>query len=401
MRLSLILLIMGAACTLAQMEPPVGADSGMASLTKGPDGAVYLTWIDTLGEAGHALRVARRKDGKWGAAETIAQGKGWFVNWADFPSLTVAADGTMLAHWLTRYGAGGRYGYGIRVARREASGWRQIHGMALDEREDYAGFLTFARGERAAIYLAPPAVHEAGHRKTVHFIEFGADGKVKRDVEVDADACSCCQTAIGRTAKGWVLAYRDHAAGEIRDIAITREIDGKWQTPVPVHEDGWKINGCPTDGPTMVTAGNRVAVTWLTRAQDQPRIQLAISSNSGASFGAPVRIDDGKGFGRPGIEMLPDGRLAVVWLERNSDEKVGIRLRLIDRDGKPGASRQVAEAPLGRGAGFPRLVHDGGQLLVIWRDGKVRSALVEIDAIRSEAGAQGVQNAQDVNRLLQ
>jgi hypothetical protein len=347
------------------------------------------------------LRVARRKDGKWGAAETIAQGKGWFVNWADFPSLTVARDGTMLAHWLTRYGAGGRYGYGIRVARREANGWKQVHGMALDEREDYAGFLTFARNERAAIYLAPPEVKEAGHRKTVHFIEFGGDGKVQRDVEVDADACSCCQTAIGKTTKGWILAYRDHAEGEIRDVAITREVDGKWQTPVPVHADGWKINGCPTDGPTLVTTGDRVAVTWLTRAQDQPRIQLAISNDGGASFRKPVRIDEGKGFGRPGIEALADGRLAIVWLERNSDEKVGIRLRLIDRDGKPQPSRQVAEAPLGRGAGFPRVVEDGKQLLVIWRDVKVRSALVEIDAIRSERGAQGIQNTQDVNRLLQ
>jgi hypothetical protein len=182
-------------------------ESGMPYLTRSADGVVHLSWIDFLTK-GHALRYARWNGKNWSKPETIATSANWFINWADFSSIAALPDGSLWAHWLPRATGGGTYGYGVKIARRDTQGnWREVHGMNLDDKEDYAGFLSFAPTTPAAFCLAPPqrsrnSHHEhtaSEHRKTARCIEFRPDGSVAGDSEVDADVCSCCQTALART----------------------------------------------------------------------------------------------------------------------------------------------------------------------------------------------------------
>lgn len=369
-----------------RVDPPALDESGMPFLTDAQAGPVVLSWTDTLGDKSHALRYSRWTGTQWSRPETIAAGKNWFVNWGDFPSLTVLADGSMLAHWLTRTESGGAYGYGIRVARKKAgaSEWRQIHGISLEEKEDYAGFLTFVPGGNAAIYLSPPALsgkaasrgHEEGHRKTVRLVSFRDNGAVETDRELDSDACSCCQTAIGRTRSGLIAAYRDHLPGEIRDISVVRFQDGTWTPPKLVHPDGWRINGCPTDGPALSADGSDVAITWLTRADDIPRIQVALSSDEGRTFHVPLRVDGGKPVGRPAIAAFDKSSYVVVWIEKTSQSDAEIRLRRVTHDGRLLPTFTVAAAAAGRSTGFPKIAVTGEQILLAWRDQRVRAALL-------------------------
>lgn len=390
MKLCLLLLacLIQAEAQFKRIDPPAAADSGMPLLVVGPDNAVYLAWTETSPSKDHALRFARWNGSGWTSPETIAEGKNWFVNWADFGSLTVLDDRTMLAHWLPRAEGGGKFGYGIRIARRDPDRpvWRQVHGMSLDEKVDYAGFLTFAPGTRAATYLAPPAVkeptaHEShgdehAHRKTARFIEFLPDGSVATDREIDADVCSCCQTALGKTRSGWIAAYRDHLPGEIRDISIVRFADGVWTQPRTLHPDGWKINGCPTDGPSLFARDSDVAIAWLTRAGDTPKIQLALSSDEGRTFRQPLRIDSGNPLGRPAITAFDQTSYLVTWLERKSDGQPEIRIRRVSRDGVASTPLIVAQAPLGRASGFPKVVVSGDNVFLAWRDERVRAMLL-------------------------
>src|SRR5690606_1333574 len=76
----------------------------------------YLSWLEATGGEGHDLRFARLDGDGWTAPTTIRSSDRFFVNWADFPSLTATSDGTLWAHWLERGEAGGR-DYGIRVGR--------------------------------------------------------------------------------------------------------------------------------------------------------------------------------------------------------------------------------------------------------------------------------------------
>src|SRR5262245_41759050 len=74
--------------TVRHEDAPAAAGSGEPNLAVGPDGRVLLSWIEPAGEGAHGLRFsARTTGGAWSAPQTIATGPGWFVNWADFPSV--------------------------------------------------------------------------------------------------------------------------------------------------------------------------------------------------------------------------------------------------------------------------------------------------------------------------
>ncbi len=354
----------------------------MPFFAHGTKGDVYLSWIDPEGSQAHALRLAKWSGAGWAQVETIAQGKNWFVNWADFPSLSVTADASMLAHWLARPESGGKYGYGIRVAHRApgpTGRWSPVAAINENDPEDYAGFLSFA-GTRAA-YLAPLERNAAvpgqahtgsGHGKSLRLAEFNAAGELSADRLLDADVCSCCQTTAVETSSGLLIAYRDHLPGEIRDISLVRIQDGRASAPEPLHRDGWRLNGCPTEGPSGASAGSSVGIAWITRAQGTSRLQLAWSQDGGAKFRPPVAADDGQPLGRPQLVALDASQFLLVWLERTA-AGADIRLRRVGTDGRIGPSVVIASVAGSRSTGLPRIAVFRDQVLVAWRENAVRA----------------------------
>ncbi|MGE3410945.1 MAG: sialidase family protein [Dehalococcoidia bacterium] len=371
------------------LSTPAGPGSGMYSLATGGDGRVYLSWLEPAGDKTHALRFARLDGGAWSAPSEIARAGDWFVNWADHPSVTAGADGTLFAHWLVTTGRSASYGYAIRAATSPDAGrtWRTAFEEGTRNVADYSGFLTFLprSGGVDAVYLTPlspddgsGAAHD--HIKTVGIARFDASGALTSRQIVDGDACSCCSTDMAETVAGPVAVYRDHDAGDIRDISIVRFVDGKWTVPAPVHRDGWHIAGCPTNGPAVAASGARVAVAWFTAAGGTPMVKVAFSGDAGASFAAPLRLDGGNPVGWADVLLLDDGRAVVSWLERTGDGVGEIRLRVAG-DGGLAAPITVATAASGRGTGIPMIARAGDAAIVAWRDGQVRTARVALSAM--------------------
>ena len=117
--------------------------------------------------------------------------------------------------------------------------------------------------------------------------------------------------------------------------------------PVARARDGWRIGGCPTNGPAVAATGHRVAVAWFTAADDRPRVQVAFSTDAGATFAAPLRIDGGQPVGWADAVLLDDGRALVSWLERTGEGTGEIRLRVVGGD-SAGTPIAVAAASSGR-----------------------------------------------------
>ena len=44
-----------------------------------------------------------------------------------------------------------------------------------------------------------------------------------------------------------------------------------------MHADGWHMEGCPVNGPSIAADGDDVVLGWFTAANDEPRVQLARS----------------------------------------------------------------------------------------------------------------------------
>ena len=158
-----------------------------------------------------------------------------------------------------------------------------------------------------------------------------------------------------------------HEGNDIRDIYVTRLVNQRWTTPVAVHNDGWRVQGCPVNGPAISARGREVAVAWFTAKGEQGRTFVAFSRDAGRTFGAPVRVDDVSSLGRVGVALLADGSAAVTWVEFSAEHSQ-FRVRRVDArgDGAAGAKWPAADIAEASGTRYPRLAQVGDELLFAW-----------------------------------
>ncbi len=206
------------------------------------------------------------------------------------------------------------------------------------------------------------------HTTAVFTTTIGVDGALGEERALDVRTCDCCQVAATLAASGPVVAYRDRSADEVRDIAVVRRVDGAWSEPQLVHNDNWQIAACPVNGPALAARGDTVVIAWFTGAQDTARVRVAYSTDAGAHFAAPVRVDGGLPAGRVDVEALDDGSAAVSWLERTDSASAEVRVRRVKRDGSMGDPVVLARSAGARASGFPRIARRGDALIVAWTD---------------------------------
>jgi len=368
-----------------EIPSPAGPGSAQPYLTAAPDGRLYLSWLEPLGASGTRLRFATRGAAGWSAPRTIAEGTDWFVNWADFPSMTVLPDGSLAAHWLVKSGDGA-YAYDVHVARSFDGGatWgapRVPHRDGTATEHGFVSLFPAGDGLLGAAWLDGRETggggghegHGAGGAMTLRYAAIGRDGATRAEALLDARVCDCCQTAAAVTSEGPVLVFRDRSPAEVRDIAIVRMQGGAWSEPRAVADDGWKIHGCPVNGPSVAADGRRVAVAWFTLANGQPHVKLAFSADAGASFGPAVVVDDGDPLGRVDTLLLDDGSALVSWLEQAGDAN-RLRVRRVRADGSLAPVVTVDAAARVRGNAFPQIARAGHAVMIAWTDDRVRTA---------------------------
>ncbi|MCC6241774.1 MAG: exo-alpha-sialidase [Gemmatimonadaceae bacterium] len=354
-----------------EMAAPSPMGSNTPSLVVDGTGRMFLSWTERRADSSVAIRLASFKDGAWDSTRTIAENRSFFVNWADFPAVSVLSDGALAAHWLEREG-GGKYAYGVRVVRSTDMGksWSAAVTPHTDGLEAEHGFVTMWPQANGALGLAwldgrKSAMPDSTREMTVRTAVMNTDGTLAREAVLDARSCDCCQVASASTTAGNVVVYRDRTSEEIRDIAAVRSTSEGWTAPVPVHADNWHYSGCPVNGPSIAARGDTVAVAWFTAAHDTARVLLAISTDGGANFAAPTRVDDGDPIGRAVIAFDASGAALVGWIERLSADSASLRVRRV-RNGNSVAAQTVSVLSAARQSGFPRMVVTGDTAYFAW-----------------------------------
>lgn len=360
------------------LDSPAGSGASLPRLTTDPEGTAWLSWVEPDGEE-HVLKFSRLEARGWSPPGEAARGAGWFVNWADFPSVVHAGDGRVGAHWLKKR-EGGPYAYDVVMSVSTDGGlsWSAPTSPHSDGTPTEHGFATLfpVAGGIGAVWLdgrntgatgeGPDGGHH-GHGGTMTLRTGGLDwtGRPLPGIELDAMTCDCCQTGAAEAAGGIVVVYRDRSAEEIRDISMTIIGPEGPKPPVPVAEDGWEMPACPVNGPAIEAKGQRVAVAWFTAASERHRVQLALSDDGGVSFGEPVLIEDGPNLGRVDVALAPDGSAVVSWLALEGKEAV-IRYRAVSPQGEPGRVSTLATTSAARSSGFPQMARSGDQLVFAW-----------------------------------
>ena len=305
---------------------PAGPSSAQPQLSASPRGLI-LSWVEREGQRA-TLRFAERTSTGWSAPRTVASGNDWFVNWADVPSVVRLASGTLVGHWLQKSGPD-TYAYDVRLSYSQDDGktWSSSfmpHSDGTKTEHGFASLFQMPGSGLGLIWLDGRAMKaQSGHgdhgnsvgAMSVRFATFDGNWKQTSEASVDLRVCECCPTAAAVTSEGPIVAFRNRTEDEVRDIYVSRLHNGKWTEAKAVHEDGWKINACPVNGPMLSARGRDVALAWFNAKDDQGRAFVAFSQDAGRSFGAPIRLDDAGALGRVDVELTSDGSAIASWIE--------------------------------------------------------------------------------------
>lgn len=342
------------------------------------DKNLFMSWTQKMNDSIYTLNYSELKKGKWTETIEITRGDNWFVNWADFPAIS-ENNGNILTYILQKSEAS-TYAYDIHMYLAgtnensvnknfilHSDSTKTEHGfVSMLPYKDDSFFVTWLDGRNTG-----GGSHDVGHSSngamSVRAASVLQTGEVVDDTLVDNKTCDCCQTSAAITPKGPIIVYRDRTDDEVRDIYISRLLDGSWTIPKPIHNDNWIINGCPVNGPKAATYNNSLVVAWFTAAKNTPKVNIIFSDDSGKSFDTPIQIDNGKPIGRVDVALLDENNALVSWME-SSENGAEIKVVKVNSNGAKQKPLIAASLSAARSSGFPQMEVFNDTVYFAWND---------------------------------
>ncbi len=372
-----------------------GERAGQPSVTVDGREGFVVTWQERDGEDSVLRFAVIDVAGAELRRGTIARGRDWFVNGADFPNLTVLDNGDWVSFYLQK-SAPDTYAYDVQVVRSldtgeswgdpvrvHRDGTRTEHGfvsmvaagddavrlvwldgrnMASDAHDEHAGAESPGHDHASADHASAGHTDAAEHM-TLRSAALNRKRVPYDEIELDELTCACCQTDAVRTDDGMLVAYRGRTGAEVRDIQLVGHHDGSWSPPRPLPADGWVIGGCPVNGPALAIAEGRVAALWPTMANGPLALKFALADGEG-HFSDAMTLTDAEGeLGRVDLAGWTGGH----WLYSRLTSAAGsatLQLALLDDAGLELKTLELAD----RVGGFPRLAVQEDVALVVWAE---------------------------------
>lgn len=342
-----------------------------------------MSWLEEENSL-HHLKYSMFEEGAWTEPQNIASDSTWFVNWADYPSIIAQNGELVAAHWLNKV-QGGTYAYHINMALYNENEWGTPFTPHQDSTATEHGFVSMQPASDStymAVWLdgrqtegrSDHEYMDIDKAMTLHAGLISSNTGVVEEFLVDDAICDCCNTAITKTDRGFIAAYRDRTENEIRDIYTSSFIDGEWKEPKAVHNDGWEIAACPVNGPSIDAENETVAVAWFTGADGTPSVKLALSDNYGDSYREPIILDDRSPSGRVDV-AISDQKIWVSWLTSHENNN-SLEVRSFNFDGAQIDSLAIPGLSNGRSIGFPQISEYNEGLIVAYTDVSAEEPLV-------------------------
>jgi len=302
--------------------PPISTNSKYPNLTE-TDRGLAIVWYEQIIN-GYAIKWSEFNGRSWSKPIIVTSEKEYFVNWADFPSIFYNGKNHFVVHWLEKNGDG-TYDYVVKVSQSFDRGksWSSPIIPHTDKKLGEHGFVSFFNASNNKVGLVwldgrNMMGEDDGHgygQMNLYSTTIDKDGILGQEILLDNRVCECCPTSAVNIQNDILVAYRDRTLDEIRNINIVRWNNSSWQTPKTLHNDNWKIAGCPVNGPKLAVRENNIAAVWYTTPEENPIIYLSFSKDGGNIFDSPIRIDNGNPIGRVDCIWLDNDRVLVSWME--------------------------------------------------------------------------------------
>lgn len=263
----------------------------MPLLAKTPKGEVMLSWTekDLQGTTSFCLAFSKDNGKTFGEKKVIFAGTGIGNSRMMRARVLAKKDGSLVAVFTNSTASqapagGGRGGRSSNivycVSKDGGSTWTAPASVDSDPKQGIVrGFfdaIVMPNDEIAVVYLKDVA-NSTKHEERDLRLVLTKDGVMQPEMLIDPVVCDCCPINMLIDANGALnIVYRDNN-DNIRDMAriVSTDNGATFSKPEIIHNDGWKINGCPHSGAVSSTYGKSALVAWFSGAEKEMGVRLA------------------------------------------------------------------------------------------------------------------------------
>ena len=353
------------------------------------DKDLFISWTEQVLDS-NFLYVTKLEGGSWSNKKLITKGTDWFVNWADFPSISYNNLSNSIFSFHLQKSSEETFSYDVNYHINSKETWKDMNKIHDDNTFSEHGFVSSIPYKDGFMVSwldgrNTYGVGDHGHAKgamTIRSAVLDFNGNIVSQNVIDEMVCECCQTSMAISGDIPIVVYRDRSEGEIRDIYYSRYIDSNWTEPHPIHNDGWEINGCPVNGPNVDSYGDNVVVSWFSASNGRPKVNLKFSTDNGRTFGDKILIDevDNSPLGRVDIELISETEAMISWLS-TVNGKGKLLIRKIKTNGEIGPIKVVDEISTERSTGFPQIEEFNDDVYISWTDNSESGKKVRVTKI--------------------
>ena len=398
-KLYILILVIISSCinknNFKEIKLNLDAESGEPYLLKSNNN-LYMSWTELKNDSVF-LYEGKFENDQLVDKNLITKGVDWFVNWADFPSISHNKINDNMMSFNLKKSSEATFSYDINYHFKKNDKWINKNKLHNDNTFTEHGFVSiqpFKDGFIASWLDGRNTSHEKSSHNdhgsgtmSLRSAIVSENGEVIEEFEIDSKVCECCQTSMTVANGTPIVVYRDRTDQEIRDISISRYVDGSWTDPQLINNDGGVINGCPVDGPNIDSYGDNVVVSWFSASNGIPKVNVKFSKDRGYSFSEKIYVNDLNNIplGRVDVEFIDNDEILISWLS-SLDGKGLLLMRKINSKGNLGDITSFENISTQRSTGFPQIEKFKDNIYISWTDSEgetknIRTFKVPVSAL--------------------
>lgn len=327
----------------------------MPLLSQTPKGEILLSWTekDEQGLTSFCLAFSMDKGKTFSEKKVIYSGNGIGNSRLMRAKVLAKKDGSLVAVFTNRTdappaatqaqaqqapqsGQGGRGGRGggrgnselvYTVSKDGGTTWTSPQPVDTDPTKGLLrGFfdaVLMANDEVAVAYLKD-VKGSTKHEERDLRLAITKNGVFQAEKLIDAVVCDCCNINMLVDANGALNVYYRDNNDDIRDMArLTSKDNGETFLPSQiVHNDGWKIAGCPHSGAVSSINGKSALVAWYSGSETESGIRLVTQE------GKKLLVLN-NGVKNPWL-MGTQNQSVMLWEQNTGDDKTELVFKKIE-----------------------------------------------------------------------
>jgi BNR repeat-like domain len=310
----------------------------MPLLTQTPKGEVMLSWTekDAQGVTSFCLAFSKDKGKTFGDKKVIYAGTGVGNSRLMRAKILVKKDGSLVAVFSNRIEIpaqqGGKSKRSLDIvfctSKDNGTTWTSPQSVDADPTKGIVkGFfdaVLMSNDEIAVAYLKDVANSTKHEERDLRLVTT-KNGVFQPERVIDPVVCDCCNINFLIDANGALNIYYRDNNDDIRDIAKMTSTDNgaTFSKPQIMHNDGWKIAGCPHNGAVSSTHGKTALVAWYSGDEKESGYRLVTQE------GKKLFVLDDKSVKNPYL-IGGQNQSVMLWEQNGGGDKSQLVFRKID-----------------------------------------------------------------------